>query len=85
MIQLVVFVNYKDGTSESIEVKQCSYSNGSLNYLKEKFDVIDHVIRNLYLAKAFSGDIKDITGSIADITIEDDYEVLEQFSYTVRK
>lgn len=84
MIELVLFIKYKDGTLEPIEVKHDVYTEGTLREMRNRFEVIEFVLRNLYLGKAIGKNIKEIYGHITDTTIDDDYDILEQFSFATR-
>ena len=52
--------------------------------MKERFEAVEFVLRNLYLGKAIGENVEEIYGHITDITIEDDYDILEQFSFVTR-
>ena len=84
MIELVLFIKYTDGTLEPIEVEHDVYTEDTLRDMKERFEAIEVVLRNLYLGKAIGKNVKEIYGHITDVTIEDDYDILEQFSFVTR-
>ena len=81
MIELTVFIKYMDGMLEPIEVEADVYTEEHLEGMRERFEAIKYIIRNLYLGKAIGENIEEIYGHITDITIEDDYDILEQFSF----
>ena len=84
MIESVVFIKYTDGTLEPIEVEADVYTEEYLEGMKERFEAVEFVLRNLYLGKAIGKNVEEIYGYITDITIEDDYDILEQFSFVTR-
>lgn len=81
MIELTVFIRYMDGTLEPIEVETDVYTEEYLEGMRERFEAIEYILRNLYLGKAIGKNVKEIYGHIKDITIEDGYDILEQFSF----
>ena len=81
MIESTVFIRYTDGTLEPIEVEEDVYTEEYLEGMKERFEAIEYVLRNLYSGKAIGKNIEEIYGHIIDTTIEDDYDILEQFSF----
>lgn len=84
MIELVVFIKYMDGTLEPIEVESDVYTEEILNGMRERFEAIQFVMRNLYLGKAIGKNVEEIYGHITDTTIEEDCDILEQFSFVTR-
>ena len=84
MIELVVFIKYEDGALEPIEVEHDVYTEDTLRDMRDRFEAIEFVLRNLYLGKAIGKNVKEIYGHITDVTIEDDYDILEQFSFVTR-
>lgn len=81
MIELTVFIKYMDGMLEPIEVESDVYTEEHLEVMKERFEAIKYIIRKLYLGKAIGKNVEEIYGHITDTTIEDDYDILEQFSF----
>lgn len=84
MIELTVFIKYTDGMLEPIEVETDVYTEEYLEVMKERFEAIEYVLRNLYLGKAIGKNVEEVYGHITDTTIEDDYDILEQFSFVTR-
>lgn len=84
MIESTVFIRYTDGTLEPIEVEADVYTEEYLEGIKERFEAIEYVLRSLCLGKAIGKNIEEIYGHIIDTTIEDDYDILEQFSFVTR-
>ena len=84
MIELTVFIRYKDGELEPIEVESDVYTEESLKGMRERFEAIECVLRSLYLKSAIGKNVEEIYGLITDITIEDDYDILGQFSFVTR-
>ena len=84
MIELVVFIKYTDGMLEPIEAEYDVYTEENFKGMKDRFESIEFIIRNLYLGKIINENVKEIYGHIVDTTIEDDYDILEQFSFVVR-
>ena len=81
MIELTVFIKYKDGELEPIEVETDVYTEEYLEGMRERFEAIEYILRSLFLRNAIGKNVEEIYGHITDITIEDDYDILEQFSF----
>ena len=81
MIELTVFIKYKDGELEPIEVESDVYTEEHLEGMKERFEAIEYILRSLFSRNAIGKNVEEIYGHITDITIEDDYDILEQFSF----
>lgn len=81
MIELTVFIKYKDGELEPIEVETDVCTEEHLKGMRERFETIEYILRSLYLRNAIGKNVEEIYGHITDITIEDDYDILEQFSF----
>ena len=84
MIELVLFIKYKDGKLEPIKVEHDVYTEDTLKDMRGRFEAIEFVLRNLYLGKAIGKNIEEIYGHVTDTTIDDDYDILEQFSFVTR-
>lgn len=82
MIELTVFIRYMDGTLEPIEVESDVYTEEHLEGMRERFEAIEYILKSLYVGKAIGKNVEEIYGHIIDITTEDSYDILEQFSLT---
>ena len=84
MIESTVFIKYTDWTLEPIEVEADVYTEEYLEGMKERFEAVEFVLRNLYLGKAIGKNVEEIYGHIIDTTIDDDYDILEEFSFVTK-